>query len=67
MLDVTSAGQISAAAERAASVDILVNNAGLALYEELGDRAALDRQIAVNLLGTYDVTLAFLPSLIRAP
>ena len=29
-------------------------------------RAALERQIAVNLLGTYDVAQAFLPSLIRA-
>lgn len=66
VLDVTSAGQLRDAAEQAPSVDVLVNNAGLALYEELGDRAALERQIAVNLLGTYDVTQAFLPSLIRA-
>jgi NAD(P)-dependent dehydrogenase (short-subunit alcohol dehydrogenase family) len=66
VLDVTSAAQIRDAAGQTASIDVLVNNAGLALYEELGDRAALERQIAVNLLGTYDVTLAFLPSLIRA-
>jgi NAD(P)-dependent dehydrogenase (short-subunit alcohol dehydrogenase family) len=66
LLDVTSAEQIREAAQEAASVDVLVNNAGLALYDPLSDREALERQIAVNLLGTYDVTQAFLPSLIRA-
>jgi NADPH:quinone reductase-like Zn-dependent oxidoreductase len=61
VLDVTSAAQIRDAAQQAASIDVLVNNAGLALYEELSDRAALERQVAVNLFGTYDVTQAFLP------
>jgi NAD(P)-dependent dehydrogenase (short-subunit alcohol dehydrogenase family) len=32
----------------------------------LSDRAALERHLAVNLLGTYDVTQAFLPLLTRS-
>jgi NAD(P)-dependent dehydrogenase (short-subunit alcohol dehydrogenase family) len=62
-LDVTDAAQIRAAAERVGSLDILVNNAGLALFEGLGDRATLERHLAVNLFGTYAVTEAFLPQL----
>jgi NAD(P)-dependent dehydrogenase (short-subunit alcohol dehydrogenase family) len=48
------------------SVDILINNAGLALYDDLSDRAALERHLAVNLFGTYGVTQAFLPLLISS-
>ncbi|HJP80504.1 MAG TPA: SDR family NAD(P)-dependent oxidoreductase [Pseudonocardiaceae bacterium] len=62
-LDVTSAEQIQAAARRVSSLDVLINNAGLASYEDLGERAALERQLAVNLFGTYDVIQAFLPLL----
>src|SRR6266481_5266015 len=62
-LDVTDAAQIQAAAESIESLDILINNAGLALYDNLGDRAALEQQLAVNLFGTYGVTQAFLPLL----
>jgi len=65
-MDVTDAAQIQAAAERAGSLDILVNNAGLALFEGLGDRATLERHLAVNLFGTYAVTEAFLPALTRS-
>jgi NAD(P)-dependent dehydrogenase (short-subunit alcohol dehydrogenase family) len=65
-LDVTNAAQTKAAAERVESLDILINNAGLALYDDLSDRAALERLLAVNLFGTYDVTQAFLPSLTRS-
>src|SRR6202048_2546380 len=64
-LDVTSAAQTQAAVERVESLDILVNNAGVALYDDLSDRAALERHLAVNLFGTYGVTQAFLPSLMR--
>jgi NAD(P)-dependent dehydrogenase (short-subunit alcohol dehydrogenase family) len=64
-LDVTDAAQIRAAAESIESLDILINNAGLGLYADLGDRAALEQHLAVNLFGTYDVTQAFLPALIR--
>jgi NAD(P)-dependent dehydrogenase (short-subunit alcohol dehydrogenase family) len=62
-LDVTDAAQIQAAAESVESLDILINNAGLALYDDLGDRAALDQSLAVNLFGPYAVTQAFLPLL----
>jgi NAD(P)-dependent dehydrogenase (short-subunit alcohol dehydrogenase family) len=62
-MDVTDAAQIRTAAERVGSLDVLVNNAGLALFEGLGDRATLERHLAVNLFGTYAVTEAFLPQL----
>jgi NAD(P)-dependent dehydrogenase (short-subunit alcohol dehydrogenase family) len=42
------------------------NNAGIALYDDLSDRAALERHLAVNLFGTRGVTQAFLPHLIRS-
>ena len=60
-LDVTNAVQIQGAVERVASLDILINNAGVALYDDLSDRAALERHLAVNLFGTYGVTQVFLP------
>src|SRR6202048_2878123 len=65
-LDVTSAAQTKAAVERVESLDILVNNAGVALYDDLSDRATLERHLAVNLFGTYGVTQAFLPLLTRS-
>jgi NAD(P)-dependent dehydrogenase (short-subunit alcohol dehydrogenase family) len=65
-LDVTDAAQIEAAVDRVESLDLLVNNAGLALYDDLSDRAALDRQLSVNLFGTYAVTQGFLPLLTRS-
>ena len=65
-LDVTSAAQIQAAAEHVDSLDMLINNAGIALYDDLSDRDALERHLAVNLFGTYDVTRAFLPQLTRS-
>ena len=65
-MDVTDAAQVRAAAEQVGSLDILVNNAGLAQFEGLGDRATLERHLAVNLFGTYAVTEAFLPALTRS-
>jgi len=65
-LDVTSAAQIQAAAERVDSLDVLINNAGIALYDDLSDRDVLEHHLAVNLFGTYAVTQAFLPQLTRA-
>ena len=62
-LDVTDAAQIQAATEQVDGLDILINNAGIALYDDLTDRAALERTLAVNLFGTYGVTQAFLPKL----
>ena len=65
-LDVTDAAQVQAAAQQVGSLDILINNAGIALYDDLSDRAPLERHLAVNLFGTYGVTQAFLPALTRS-
>ena len=62
-LEVTDPEQIQAAVEQVQSLDILVNNAGISLPDDLGDRAALQAHLAVNLYGTYAVTQAFLPLL----
>jgi NAD(P)-dependent dehydrogenase (short-subunit alcohol dehydrogenase family) len=66
ILDVTNAEQIRAAAQSVGSLDVLVNNAGLAFFDDLSDRGALERHLAVNLFGTYGVTQAFLPLLTRS-
>jgi NAD(P)-dependent dehydrogenase (short-subunit alcohol dehydrogenase family) len=65
-LDITSAAQIQAAAGQVGSLDMLINNAGIALPDDLTDPAALERHLAVNLFGTWAVTRAFLPALIRS-
>jgi NAD(P)-dependent dehydrogenase (short-subunit alcohol dehydrogenase family) len=65
-LDVTDAAQIEAAVETIESLDILINNAGLLLYDDLNDRAVLEQLLAVNLFGTYGMTQAFLPKLVRS-
>lgn len=65
-LDVTDLEQIAAAGDAVASLDVLVNNAGLGGYEDLADRAALERYLAVNLFGPYGVTQALLPRLIES-
>lgn len=65
-LDITSAAQVLAAARDIGALDVLINNAGLALQSDLSDRAALERLLAVNLFGTYEVTQAFLPVLARS-
>lgn len=62
-LDVTKAAEIQAAAKQVDAIDVLINNAGISLQNDLSDRAALERLLAVNLFGTYDVTQAFLPLL----
>jgi NAD(P)-dependent dehydrogenase (short-subunit alcohol dehydrogenase family) len=64
-LDVTNAAQIRAAVEKVGTLDILINNAGISVQNDLSDRPALERLLAVNLFGTYDVTQAFLPVLAR--
>jgi NAD(P)-dependent dehydrogenase (short-subunit alcohol dehydrogenase family) len=66
ILDVTSGTQIQRAAAAVESLDILVNNAGLALYDDLGDRSAIERSLATNLFGPYEVIQAFLPLLTRS-
>jgi short-subunit dehydrogenase len=54
-----------AAGRRSSSV-ILINNAGVSVADDLSNRSACERRLAVNLYGTLDVTQAFLPSLTRS-
>ena len=65
-VDVTSAVQIQEAAGRVESLDVLINNAGVQPLDDLSDSAALERALAVNLLGPYRVSQAFLPALTRS-
>jgi len=66
ILDVTDPAQIRAAADSVDSLDILINNAGVSVPDDLSDRSAFERHLAVNLYGTLDVTQAFLPLLARS-
>jgi NAD(P)-dependent dehydrogenase (short-subunit alcohol dehydrogenase family) len=66
MLDVTNAGQVQAAVEQIDSLDLLINNAGITLHDDLSDRTALERLLAVNLFGSHDLTRACLPLLTRS-
>jgi NAD(P)-dependent dehydrogenase (short-subunit alcohol dehydrogenase family) len=66
ILDVTDPAQIQDAVHRVESLDILINNAGVSVPDDLSDRSAFERHLAVNLYGTLDVTQAFLPSLTRS-
>ncbi len=66
VFDLTDDAQIRAAAGTVESLDVLVNNAGLALYDDLGDPAAIQQHLAVNLFGPLAVTQAFLPLLTRS-
>jgi NAD(P)-dependent dehydrogenase (short-subunit alcohol dehydrogenase family) len=66
ILDVTDGTQVKRAAAEVGSLDILVNNAGLALYDDLSDRSAIERSLATNPFGPYEVIQAFLPLLTRS-
>jgi NAD(P)-dependent dehydrogenase (short-subunit alcohol dehydrogenase family) len=66
ILDVTDPAQIQRAVEQVDSLDILINNAGVSVPDDLSDRSAFERHLAVNLYGTLDVTQAFLPALTRS-
>ena len=57
-LDVTDIEQIKLVAKTVEELDVLINNAGVASYAEIGDRAELERMLAVNLYGSYDVSHA---------
>lgn len=65
-LDVTDEEQIRKAAADIDTLDILINNAGVAYYDDLSDRAMIERHLAVNLFGMYGLTQAFMPHLIRS-
>ena len=66
MFDVTDPAQIRAALDGVDSLDMLINNAGVSVPDDLSDRAAFERHLAVNLYGTLDVTRASLPLLARS-
>jgi NAD(P)-dependent dehydrogenase (short-subunit alcohol dehydrogenase family) len=65
-LDVTDPAQIQDAIQRVESLDILINNAGVSVPDDLNDRRAFERHLAVNLYGMIDVTQAFLAQLTRS-
>jgi len=65
-LDVTSASQIEQAVDKVDTLDVLINNAGIALYDDLSKPDAIERHLAVNLFGSFNVTRAFLPLLRRS-
>jgi NAD(P)-dependent dehydrogenase (short-subunit alcohol dehydrogenase family) len=60
-IDLTDPARIHNTAELIESLDILINNAGISVADDLSERAAFERHLAVNLYGTLDVTQAFLP------
>jgi NAD(P)-dependent dehydrogenase (short-subunit alcohol dehydrogenase family) len=66
VLDIADPVQVRAAVEQIDELDLLINNAGVALPDDLGGREPLERHLAVNLFGTWDVTQAFLPALTRS-
>jgi len=65
-MDVTDRQQIRRAAQQVEALDILINNAGVASYDDLSDRSAIERHLAVNFFGVYDVIQAFLPKLVSS-
>ncbi len=65
-LDVTNASQIQKAAEEVETLDVLINNAGVAIYDDLSNADAIEQHLAVNFLGMFKVTRAFLPLLRRS-
>jgi len=65
-LDVTSISQIQRAASEVGSLDVLINNAGVAIYDDLSKSDVIEQHLAVNFLGWFRVTRAFLPLLRRS-
>jgi NAD(P)-dependent dehydrogenase (short-subunit alcohol dehydrogenase family) len=65
-LDVTNAAQIRQAAKEVENLDVLINNAGIVVYDDFSDVTAIERQLAVNLFGPFNLTRAFLRHLKRS-
>lgn len=65
-LDVTNVSQIKRAASAVNILDVLINNAGIAIYDDLSKSDVIEQHLAVNLLGVFKVTQAFLPLLKRS-
>jgi NAD(P)-dependent dehydrogenase (short-subunit alcohol dehydrogenase family) len=66
ILDVSDPAHIRDAVAKVESLDVVINNAGVSVPDDLSDRSAFERHLAVNLYGTLDVTRAFLPALTRS-
>jgi NAD(P)-dependent dehydrogenase (short-subunit alcohol dehydrogenase family) len=64
--DITDTAQIQQAVAAVDSLDVLINNAGILQCDDLTDRGILEAHLAVNLLGTYNVTQAFLPLVVAS-
>lgn len=64
-LDITNAGQVTAAAEKAKDVHVLINNAGIATFTTLieGTTDAIAADMNTNYHGTLSVIRAFVPVL----
>jgi NAD(P)-dependent dehydrogenase (short-subunit alcohol dehydrogenase family) len=65
-LDVTSVSQIQRAVDEVDTLDVLINNAGVAIYDDLSNLDVIEQHLAVNFLGMFKVTHAFLPLLRRS-
>lgn len=65
-LDVTNLSQIQRAADEVNTLDVLINNAGVAIYDDLSNSDIIEQHLAVNFLGMFKVTRAFLPLLQRS-
>jgi NAD(P)-dependent dehydrogenase (short-subunit alcohol dehydrogenase family) len=65
-LDVTSVSEIQRAADEVDTLDVLINNAGVAMYDDLSNSDVIEQHLAVNVLGMFKVTRAFLPLLARS-
>src|SRR5215510_3341892 len=65
-LDVTSVSQVHAAVDEVDTLDVLINNAGVAIYDDLSKLDVIEQHLAVNFLGLFKVTHAFLPLLRRS-
>ena len=66
-LDVTNVSQIQRAVDQVDTLDVLINNAGVAIYNDsLDNLDVIEQHLAVNLLGWFKVTHAFLPLLRRS-
>ena len=65
-LDVTNVSQIQRAVHEVDSLDVLINNAGVAIYDDLSNLDVIEQHLAVNFVGLFKVTHAFLPLLKRS-
>lgn len=64
-IDVTDARQVQEAAASVGLLHLLINNAGIQPADDLTDPVALEQALAVNLIGPWRVSQAFLPGLTR--